>query len=298
MRTFLCNAPIQLLAKSLYLTMALPDGNADATGCVTPTVLLPISHERLSNEVFTPEDDFNRDYDYPYHSFSEQKISLANVQDYLRWKNPMEVPTQQKISAVTTEMVELQDTIRKKGTTRIRNQVFQLAKKEEMLDKDNRSVVVDFDQVRDSFRQTPSFHKCRILFGILHTWTQSEEGKQWFKETMEAIEAECKIVYGVAPPEDKLGTCFVGRIITKKALANVRSIFKENAAKGVTIGLTAKKSTTHPMGPPLAHQGNKFQPQNINGWDDLVQVCEVARSLHDAYHLRQGGPVFHLASQA
>ena len=61
--------------------MELSNPIADATGCDSPTVLLPISHERLSDDAFTREDGFNKHYDYSYNSFCEQNISLSNVQE-------------------------------------------------------------------------------------------------------------------------------------------------------------------------------------------------------------------------
>ena len=232
---------------------------------------------------------------HPFNVFSEQKVTSREACEFLRWKNPTSTPSAEELEEARVLLESLQEKVQDKATKLLKNQCFLMAKREGILHKDNKSLVNDFDQVKDSFREQPTYEKCRILFSVLYTWTTEEDGRQWLKGLVSLVKDDCDIVYPEPLPEGKVGVCAVGKILMKKSLVNVRAVFKKDSVKGQKVGLTAKKGDNHPMGDPQTMPGHHFQPQNIQGWANLVAVCPKAREMDLAHKIKSGEKTFEAA---
>jgi hypothetical protein len=203
-------------------------------------------------------------------------------------KDKIKDPTESEIDDTVKMLQGLEALVKEEGSRVLKNQVFSLAIARGIGDTANSPSVTKFDELVACFRANPSYELCETMFWVIFTWPIQEMQKKnteenWFNQKVEDIKTKLKIVYSTIPTQKQAGECFVSRILVKSALTNIRAMFSYSATTASTIGISMRKSSHH----PLSHVVNRhlhrhiFQPQNIAGWQSLVEICKTAKKVHE-----------------
>ena len=236
-------------------------------------------------------DDSSRDHeskglfsDFPHNAFGGKGPTENDACKYLTTTKKVAEPTDQEIKAMVLQMTTLHKNISDSGGVLIKSKFGELAENRNMkFGKDDSQTVSSFSQMKESFRDPPTYGKCELVFGIIYTWpSASEEGKLWLDHQVRILKEMFKLHYPDVPG------CFVRQVLETKSLQNVRNHFqfkdgctgKGSRSADTSIGLTIKRSQDHSMGKAKSgHPTYEFIPQNIKGWDYLVKRCPVARKM-------------------
>ena len=216
---------------------------------------------------------------FPHDAFGGSGPTEKDACTYLTTTLKVSQPTIQEIDEVKQKMAALHKGITDYGATLYKSKFGELAENRNMMfGTDNLQKVCSFVQMKDSFRKYPSYRKCELVFGIIYTWPESPEGKKWFDEQVRIVKEKYKLHYPDVP------ACFVSKVLKDRSWPNVKTNFqyKTGSKDKGSFGLTCKKDRQHAMG--VAKMGRDFQPQNISGWEYLIEQCPLARSMHDTIH--------------